>query len=171
MRHCRKVSFIFLVFFSAYPAFSVPHPSNTAKPDTILQSAVPANKQTVGKADTSIKIEDLVEDHAAPAQTAPEKKPLAKPADSLGLLGQFAGTAQPADTLHVNMKEMFRTMGNFHKVMGIYNVSAGILAIIAGAAILEKEDILPFSLSLITLGGITVGIGVWEITIGRTLSR
>jgi hypothetical protein len=55
--------------------------------------------------------------------------------------------------------------------MGIYNVSAGILAAIAGAAILDKADILPFSLSLITLGGITVGIGVWEITIGSTLNR
>jgi hypothetical protein len=62
-------------------------------------------------------------------------------------------------------------MGNFHKAMGIYNISAGVLAVIAGAAILEKQDILPFSLSLITLGGITVGIGIWEITIGRTLSR
>ncbi|HUI90859.1 MAG TPA: hypothetical protein VLX68_01305 [Chitinivibrionales bacterium] len=55
--------------------------------------------------------------------------------------------------------------------MGIYNISAGVLAVIAGAAILEKQDILPFSLSLVTLGGITVGIGIWEITIARTLSR
>jgi hypothetical protein len=45
------------------------------------------------------------------------------------------------------------------------------VAIIAGASILDKQDILPFSLSLITLGGVTGGLGIWEISIGKTISR
>jgi hypothetical protein len=76
-----------------------------------------------------------------------------------------------ADTLQVNTREMFRNLGTFHKAMGIYTVAVGALAVIVGAAVLDRQDILPYSLSLITLGGITGGIGVWEITIGRSISK
>ena len=154
MRYCRKILFFLTVIFFALPGISASLPSATAIADTslIFDEPLPVKK-------------------AAPPQSAASKTPGISRADSLGLLGQFVKSAHSADTLQPNAKEMFRKLGNFHKAMGIYNISAGILAAIAGAAILDKADILPFSLSLITLGGITVGIGVWEITIGSNLSR
>jgi hypothetical protein len=127
---------------------------------------------TAAVTDTSVIIDEPVPiKKAALPQSAASKAPQPSRADSLGLLGQLVKSAHSADTLQPNAREMFRKLGNFHKAMGIYNISAGILAAIAGAAILNKADILPFSLSLITLGGITVGIGVWEISIGSNLSH
>jgi hypothetical protein len=150
MRYCWKTISLLTVIFFAFPVLSAP----------------PA-----AAADTSVINIDPSVTKSAPAQSTASKTPSKSRADSLGLIGQFAKTAPVADTLHQNAREMFRTLGNFHRAMGIYTVSAGILAVIAGAAILDKADILPFSLSLITLGGITAGIGVWEISIGSKLSR
>jgi hypothetical protein len=171
MRYCRKIVISITVIFSAFQVISATSPSAGAKPDTISHPSVTAVNQTAPNADTSLLIEDLTVKHGVPPQSAVSKSSLKSRADSLGLLGQLVTRVHSADTLQPNAREMFRKLGNFHKAMGIYNVSAGILAAIAGAAILDKADILPFSLSLITLGGITVGIGVWEITIGSTLGR
>jgi hypothetical protein len=171
MRYCRKILFFLSVIFFAFPVISAPLPSNAAQPDSISYTSVTVVNQTAAAADTSLIIEDLTVKHTAQLHSDASKTKRKSRADSLGLIGQYVKTTPSADTMHLNAKEMFRKLGNFHKTMGIYNISAGILAVIAGAAILDKQDILPFSLSLITLGGITVGIGVWEITIGRTLIR
>jgi hypothetical protein len=164
MRHCRKKLFFLSVILFAFPVISASNPSGAVKPDSSSHTAV---KQTGATTDTSAIIQDLGEKHSAPAQSPVSKTPSKSTTDSLGLFKASCSR----DSLPQNAREMFRSLGNFHKAMGIYNISAGILAVIAGAAILDKQDILPFSLSLITLGGITVGIGIWEITIGRTLSR
>jgi hypothetical protein len=119
----------------------------------------------------------IVEDNAKPAGT-----PLQRPLGSQPLPGTvylqpvpsssvLAKNLIPSDTFQASTREIFRTLASFHKAMGIYSVVAGALAVIAGASILDKQDILPFSLSLITLGGVTGGIGIWEISIGKTISR
>lgn len=171
MRHCRKILFLLSVIFFAFPAISASNPSASVKPDSSSPMAALAIKQAGAFTDTSVIIEDLGEKHSAPLQSAASKTLPKSSEDSLGLFSKSAKASPSRDSLQQNAREMFRRLGNFHKTMGIYNISAGILAVIAGAAILDKQDILPFSLSLITLGGITVGIGVWEITIGRSLNR
>lgn len=157
MRHCRKILFFSFVISFAFPVISASNPSASAKPDSSSRTAV---KQSGASTDSSATLQN------AASKALPKSH-----ADSLGVPGQLIKTTFSTDTLQPNTREMFRKLGNFHKAMGIYNISAGILAVIAGAAILDKQDILPFSLSLITLGGITVGIGMWEITIGRTLNK
>jgi hypothetical protein len=159
MRHCRKILFFLSVIFFAFPVISASNLSASVKPDSSSRAAVTVVKQSAST-DSSAAPQGVV------SKTLPKST-----ADSLGLFGKPAKTSPSRDSLPLNARDMFRSLGNFHKAMGIYNISAGILAVIAGAAILDKQDILPFSLSLITLGGITVGIGVWEITIGRSLSR
>jgi hypothetical protein len=77
----------------------------------------------------------------------------------------------PQDSFYISALNTFPKLGKFHKTMGIYYISAGALAIIAGGTILNKQTVLPFSLALITIGGITIGIGVWEISIGTDLSK
>jgi hypothetical protein len=168
MRHCRKILFFLSVIFFAFPVISASNPSASVKQDSSSRTAV---KQIGASTDTSEIIQNVGEKRSGPPQSAVSKTLPKSAADSLGLFGNPAKASLSRDSLQPNTREMFRSLGNFHKAMGIYNISAGILAVIAGAAILDKQDILPFSLSLITLGGITVGIGVWEITIGRTLGR
>ncbi len=75
------------------------------------------------------------------------------------------------DTSRVNARELFGELGVFHRAMGIYAAAAGALAVIVGSAVLDRQDILPYSLSLITFGGITAGIGIWEIRVGIALSK
>jgi len=148
-----------------------PHPHLFAAPkDTASSLSKTAAAATV--VDSS-----LIEDIAKPAATPPQH---------ISSSQSLSGTATPqpvtpslvvgrglfpSDTFQTSAREIFRTLAAFHKAMGIYSVVAGALAVIAGASILDKQDILPFSLSLITLGGVTGGIGIWEISIGKTISR
>jgi len=166
MRHCRKILFLFSVIFFAFPAVSTFAATTSAKQDSSSRRAA-ADKQITPSSDSLLAIEDSVEKPLAPAQSKASNTRQKSSADSLALFK----APSSRDSLAQNARQMFRSLGNFHRAMGIYNISAGVLAVIAGAAILEKQDILPFSLSLVTLGGITVGIGIWEITIARTLSK
>jgi|GEM_PF-3565621 hypothetical protein len=119
--------------------------------------------------DTSLIIEDHTKRVSASAGSTTTKD--TRTPDSLtghnGILSTFPAT----DSHPINTKEMFRTLGALHKGMGIFTVAAGTIAVIAGASILDRQDILPFSLSLITIGGIAAGIGVWEIKVGWNLSK
>lgn len=68
-------------------------------------------------------------------------------------------------------KEIFRTLGSYHKLMGIYGTVTGALGILAGVILLDKSDDTAFAISFITLGGITIGFGLWEINIGGKLLK
>jgi hypothetical protein len=158
MRHCKKNRahcFLFL-FACAAGAFSAP--LSDAKHPII--------------SDTTLLAEDL-------ADTIVAKKPATASLTTSESQVKATGTdikvltspVQATDSSQIHTNAMFKTLASYHRTMGIYNIAAGVLAILAGAAILNKEDILPFSLSLITLGGITVGIGVWDVSIGNKLSN
>ena len=134
----------------------------------IANAASPASSFT----DTSLIVEDLSQPKSLPGAAAVSTQtPAAAPKIPAVGVKEITRISTAADTLQVNTREMFRNLGTFHKAMGIYTVAAGALAVIVGAAVLDRQDILPYSLSLITLGGITCGIGVWEITIGRSISK
>jgi hypothetical protein len=158
MRRCKKSlrpSFLIL-FVCAGAAFSASVPN--AKQATIT--------------DTTLLIDDLADTivakktSAAPIPTSP-----VSPKDTAAALKVMPAVSPVHDSEPANTKAMFKILGSYYRASGIYNIAAGMLAVLAGAAILNKEDILPFSLSLITLGGITVGIGVWDVSIGNTLSK
>jgi len=68
-------------------------------------------------------------------------------------------------------KEMFHRLGDYHRIMGIYGVIGGALTILAGAILLDKEDSTPFAMSFLVVGGISVGLGLWEIKLGAKLSE
>jgi hypothetical protein len=67
-------------------------------------------------------------------------------------------------------KEMFKTLGGYHKLMGIYGMVTGVLGIVAGVVLLDRADDTPFAVSFITLGGISIGLGMWEIDVGGKLT-
>ena len=71
----------------------------------------------------------------------------------------------------VKTKEMFLTLGGFHKLMGIYGAVTGALGILAGVVLLDKPDDAAFAMSFITLGGISIGFGLWEINVGGKLLK
>ena len=66
-------------------------------------------------------------------------------------------------------KEIFAGLGKYHKFMGAYGVLCGALGIIAGAMLIDKADDAPFAMSFITIGGISIGFGLWEINVGGKL--
>jgi hypothetical protein len=173
MRHRKKASAVPVPIFLALVAFFCPVASAPSKSDSASQtSQTPAAKQSGLSPDTSLIIEDLTKKKIVPASGPVSTTASAAPVkDSLARGKDLTKTSVAKDTLQVNTTELFRNLGTFHKAMGIYMVAAGALAVIAGGAVLDKQDILPFSLSLITLGGITGGIGIWEISVGRTFPK
>ncbi len=167
MRHCKKVHLALVPVFLALVAFFSSGSSAPSKPDSVSQALQsPADVQSGTSADTSLIIEDL-----SKKKTVPQSGPVSGKTPAAPVKDPLAATSIARDTAQVNTRELFRDLGTFHKAMGIYMVAAGALAVISGAAVLDKQDILPLSLSLITLGGITAGIGTWEITVGRTMSK
>ena len=66
-------------------------------------------------------------------------------------------------------KEIFAGLGKYHKFMGVYGVLCGALGIIGGAMLIDKADDAPFAMSFITLGGFSIGFGLWEINVGGKL--
>jgi len=67
--------------------------------------------------------------------------------------------------------ELFKALGGYHRLMGIYGVIGGALTILAGAILLDRTDAEPFAMSFLVVGGISVGLGLWEIKIGGKLSE
>ncbi|MGB7566346.1 MAG: hypothetical protein WBM07_00685 [Chitinivibrionales bacterium] len=66
-------------------------------------------------------------------------------------------------------KEIFAGLGKYHKFMGVYGVLCGALGIIGGAMLIDKADDAPLAMSFITLGGFSIGFGLWEINVGEKL--
>jgi hypothetical protein len=173
MRQRNEFAGIIFLFFFGHLSFSAPVLSVVSKPDSNSSVASQASsKKSSSEVDTALIIEDLTKkNHGAEIKPAEFKTTSPGEKDAAKSLQELSAVPPVRDSTQANTREMFRSLGNFHKAMGIYDISAGVLAILAGAAILEKEDILPFSLSLITLGGITVGIGVWDLSIGASLTK
>jgi hypothetical protein len=66
-------------------------------------------------------------------------------------------------------KDLFRTLGGYHRLMGMYEMIGGVLTIIAGAMLLDKKDATTFAMSFFALGGVSIGLGLWEIKVGAKL--
>jgi hypothetical protein len=62
-------------------------------------------------------------------------------------------------------------LGEFHRFKGIYGLLAGTLGICAGVILLDKTDSVPLAISSMTLGGISIGIGLWEIKLGSAFLK
>jgi hypothetical protein len=60
-------------------------------------------------------------------------------------------------------------LGDFHKIMGMYTTVTGVVALFGGVLLLDRKDGMPFAVSFLTIGGIAVGVGMWEIKIGAQL--
>jgi hypothetical protein len=52
---------------------------------------------------------------------------------------------------------------------GIFGVVGGLAGICAGVVALDKVDSTPLAISFLALGGISIGLGIWEMRLGRTL--
>jgi hypothetical protein len=64
-----------------------------------------------------------------------------------------------------------RDMGKYHKFTGGYIALCGILEIIAGAVLIDRPADAGLAGTLITVGGISIGFGLWEISIGGTFLK
>jgi hypothetical protein len=158
------------VFCLACTAFFAPVLPASQAPDTNARSVSRINNVSSGSSqDTALIVDDHPKVRITPTASAVASSDAAK--DSPAGTKSITGISTAGDTLKTNTSEMFHTLGRFHKGMGIFTVAAGAIAIIAGASILEKQDILPFSLSLITIGGVAAGIGMWEIRVGWSISK
>ena len=120
---------------------------------SVLPSSDPAK---VSIPDTSNKSKDLRVSSTTGKQTP--------------LLKQNSPNGMPSPEL-LKTKEMFQTLGEYHKLMGIYGAVTGALGIIAGAVLLGRPDDASFAISFITLGGISIGFGLWEIHVGGKLVK
>jgi hypothetical protein len=164
MRHSKNAFVVFFLFVFAFTAISAFAGPAALKPDSATSATISSFVKNGIDPDSILMVEKLTNNKPVPSTTA-----TITDSQTVGSATLFAPVTPP-DSTRLNPK-IFRELGNFHKAAGIYNIVAGALAVVAGAAILQKEDILAFSLSLVTLGGITVGIGVWEISIGSSLTR
>lgn len=170
MRHCRKETLFFATVFLTLAGFVAPASSAPQVADTGGRSAAkPTIVPPASSSDTSLIVEDRTKAKLLPSASAKASSTAAR--DSAAAAKNMTGASTAGDTLKANTREMFRNLGRLHKGMGIFTVAAGVIAVIAGASILEKQDILPFSLSLITIGGIAVGLGVWEIEVGLSVAK
>jgi len=64
-----------------------------------------------------------------------------------------------------------REMGKYHKFTGGYIALCGVLEIIAGAVLIDRPADAGLAGTLITVGGISIGFGLWEISIGGTFLK
>ena len=60
-------------------------------------------------------------------------------------------------------------LGDFHKIMGMYTTVTGVVAILGGVLLLDRNGGMPFAISFLTLGGVALGVGIWEIKIGAEM--
>ena len=71
----------------------------------------------------------------------------------------------------VKLNGPLRDMGKYHKFTGGYIALCGILEIIAGAVLIDRPADAGLAGTLITIGGISIGFGLWEISIGGTFLK
>ncbi|HMD69262.1 MAG TPA: hypothetical protein VKF42_10325 [Chitinivibrionales bacterium] len=170
MGHCRKERLFLATAFLAFVGFVAPASSAPQVADTGGRTAAkPTIVPPAFSSDTSLIVEDRTKAKLLPPSSAKASSTVAR--DSGAGAKNITGVSTAGDTLKPDTREMFRNLGRLHKGMGIFTVAAGAIAVIAGASILEKQDILPFSLSLITIGGIAMGLGAWEIKVGWSVSK
>jgi hypothetical protein len=60
-------------------------------------------------------------------------------------------------------------LGNFHRMSGISGMLTGAFCIFAGVVMLDKTQLVPLAITSMSLGGVFVGLGMWEIKIGFSL--
>jgi hypothetical protein len=84
-------------------------------------------------------------------------------------------TVSPAEPLitrcELRCKEASSELASFHRLKGIYGTVSGIVAILSGIILLDDAAKSGFGMALITLGGINVGLGLWEIKLGGRLEK
>jgi hypothetical protein len=73
--------------------------------------------------------------------------------------------------LLLKTRAMFARLGDFHKSRGIFGIVTGLVGIFAGVVFLDKNDSTPLALSCFALGGVSIGFGIWEMKLGRSLLR
>ncbi len=66
-------------------------------------------------------------------------------------------------------RKMIARLGDFHKSRGLLSVATGIAGIFAGVVLLDKSESTPLAISFMALGGVSIGFGIWEMKLGRTL--
>jgi hypothetical protein len=160
---------------------------NAAQPDSLKINTIPSGLHLNAKGvliQTNSSDEYVVDSSSNAVPSANPPKTLAtdtsnKSRDLTGSFIENKKTAQlqkiPSAEITsaelVKTKEMFRTLGGFHKLMGIYGAVTGALGILAGVVLLDKPDDAAFAMSFITLGGISIGFGLWEINVGGKLLK
>jgi hypothetical protein len=80
---------------------------------------------------------------------------------------------QDSTLFHIDTvsKKMFKTIGDYHHTAGIYHIVEGVFVLLAGSILINKENYTSFSMTLMAIGGISTGIGIWEIKIGSSLTK
>jgi hypothetical protein len=80
----------------------------------------------------------------------PDSSPIRQQSSTAAIVGQF---------------------GEFHRLKGIYGLIAGTLGIFAGVVLLDKADSVPLAIASMSLGGVSIGLGLWEIKLGSSLLK
>jgi hypothetical protein len=66
-------------------------------------------------------------------------------------------------------KALLGQFGEFHRLKGIYGLLVGTFGILAGVVLLDKADSVPLAVTSMSLGGVSIGLGLWEIKLGSSL--
>jgi hypothetical protein len=168
-----RAFFMFSFFIHAAPVFSQKIPS-----DSVIQAIknphqpLYSDENTV---DTGKGVSHLL---LAPSDSAGSH---AKKNDSAGIVLKEINGGSPALPALLNIKEKpavhtesidaksLKTLGRYHRLMGAYDVIGGALTILAGTVLLDKKGASPYAMCCIALGGISIGLGLWEIKVGGKL--
>jgi hypothetical protein len=173
-----RIAGVLLSFSFLYGAFA----AGSSSPISSRSDSLPAAKAPGEPAPSSD--EDIVDSGGfslPPAKIImPAKEPSQKPAGSARL---NAGSAAQRESLIriaadsavsralSHDREVFRNLGDYHRLVGVYGIATGALAILTGVLFLDKPAYSPWAMAAITMGGVTIGLGIWEIKLGAGLMR
>ncbi len=165
--------FMFSFFIDVAPIFSQKIPS-----DSVIQAITNRNQPIYSDENIVDTGKGVSRRLLAPSDSAGS---YAKKTDSAGIALKEKNAGSPVllpqrtppeksvgRTESINA-EVFKSLGRYHRLMGAYDVIGGALTILAGTVLLDKKDAAPFAMSFIALGGISIGLGLWEIKVGGKL--
>ncbi len=83
------------------------------------------------------------------------------------LVFPIPGNADPyAGRIFLTDNEIISKLAGYHRVLGIFKIAGGAFGVLGGVALLDKADYTAFAISMMSLGGISISLGIWEMKFG-----
>ena len=67
------------------------------------------------------------------------------------------------------MRNTFHSLGSYHCLMGVLTIIPGVIYVLQGFSIMQVDG--GYGFLAIALGGITIGLGSWQVSFGSDLCK